>query len=271
MNIFKTVLSFLVVRPVRSKPIRASARGSPRTSNGVRITLFVSYIFDCVRYTIYDTRFTLLLLPVLLSGAGCQFYTVAAPMAEYYYLNPNKDLSTVGRTALVELENNSSYPQISADVTESLFQALQKKQLFGLVVIRRSDPAWRSLQLGLNSVSQTQSTAAAGSSAYTLDQLVAFHKTLKCDAILLGTITQFRPYPHMAIGLRLKLVDLRDGQLLWAFEQIWDSADKTTELRIKSYFQYQIRSGFEPLREQLVAVSPIEFIKFVTYEVAATL
>ncbi|HUS71950.1 MAG TPA: hypothetical protein VMY06_02705 [Sedimentisphaerales bacterium] len=250
MNTFKTELSLL----------------------GVRITLFVSYILYGIRNAIYDTRFTiLLLLPVLLSASGCQFYTVAAPMAEYYYRNPNKDLSTVGRTALVELENNSSYPQISADVTESLFQALQKKQLFGLAVIRRSDPAWRSLQLGLNSVPQTQSTAAAGSSAYTLDQLVAFHKTLKCDAILLGTITQFKPYPHMAIGLRLKLVDLRDGQLLWAFEQIWDTADKTTELRIKSYFQYQIRSGFEPLREQLVAVSPIEFIKFVVYEVAATL
>ena len=272
MNIFKTVLSFLGVRPVRSKTIRASARGSPRTSNGIRITLFVSLLFDEIRHTIYDSRLTiLLLLPVLLSGSGCQYYTVAAPMAEYYYLNPNKDLSTVGRTALVELENNSSYPQISADVTESLFQALQKKQLFGLAVVHRSDPAWRSLQLGLNSVSQSQSTAAAGSSAYTLDQLVAIHKTLKCDAILLGTITQFSPYPHMAIGLRLKLKDLRDGQLLWAFEQIWDTADKTTELRIKSYFQYQIRSGFEPLREQLVAVSPIEFIKFVTYEVAETL
>jgi hypothetical protein len=75
----------------------------------------------------------------------------------------------------------------------------------------------------------------------------------------------------MAIGLRLKLVDLRDGQLLWALEQIWDSSDKTTEHRIKSYFKYQMRSGFAPLREQLVAISPLEFIKFVAYEVAETL
>jgi hypothetical protein len=212
-----------------------------------------------------------LVLPVLLSGTGCRFYTIPAPMAEYYYLNPNKDLSTVGRAALVELDNNSDYPQISTDVTEALFRALQKKQLFGLTFVRRTDPAWRSLQPDVSSDSQTKNRALEAPSKYTLDQLVATHKALKCDAILIGTITQFRPYPHMAIGLRLKLVDLRDGQLLWAFEQIWDTADKTTEDRIKSYFQYQIRSGFEPLREQLVAVSPLEFIKFVTYEVAATL
>ena len=248
MNSLKIVLSYLVVR----------------------VPLFVSHIFDKVWYAIYDSRFTtLLLLPLLLSA--CQYYRVAAPMPEYYYLNPDKDLSTVGRTALVELDNKSSYPQISTDVTESLFQALQKKQLFGLTIVRQNDPAWHSLQLDSNSGSQTQNSAFGVPSAYTPDQLTAIHETLKCDAVLIGTITQFEPYPHMAIGLRLKLVDLRDGQLLWALEQIWDSSDKTTEYRIKNYFQSQIRSGFAPLHEQLVTVSPLKFIRFVAYEVAATL
>jgi hypothetical protein len=71
--------------------------------------------------------------------------------------------------------------------------------------------------------------------------------------------------------MRLKLLDLTDGQLAWALEQVWDSGDKTTELRIKDYFQRQKRQGFAPLREQLAVISPIEFLKFVTYEVAETL
>ncbi|MHC4734152.1 MAG: hypothetical protein ACYTDW_06780 [Planctomycetota bacterium] len=238
--------------------------------NVASITLLISHIFDEIRHTIYALRFTiLLLLPVLLSA--CQFHRVDAPMPEYYYLNPDKDLSTVGRTALVELDNKSSYPQISTDVTEALFQALQKKQPFGLAIVRRNNPAWRSLQLDLNSGYQMQNSALAVPPTYTLEQLTAIRKTLKCDAVLIGTISQFKPYPHMAIGLRLKLVDLRDGQLLWALEQIWDSSDKTTEYRINSYFQYQMRTGYAPLREQLVAVSPLEFIKFVAYEVAETL
>ena len=199
-------------------------------------------------------------LPYLLAFliSGCQSHEASKPAADYYYLNPNKRLTTIGRVAIVELENDSSYPEISTDITGSLFRALQKRQVFGLTIVRRDDPSWRSLQL-------------EGDSTYSLDQISAIRETLKCDGVLLGTITEFRPYPHMAVGLRLKLLDMRDGQLLWALEQVWDSADKAIEKRTKSYFKTQKASGFAPLHEQLATVSPLEFIKFVSYEVAATL
>ena len=106
-------------------------------------------------------RFGILLLLVLLSG--CSVYKASMPAADYYYLNPNKDLSAVGRTALIELDNDSSYPQISTDVTEVFFQALQKKQVFGLTVVRQNDPVWRSLQLDVDST-------------YTLEQLFAMRE-----------------------------------------------------------------------------------------------
>jgi len=201
-------------------------------------------------------KMLLVLLPVLLSG--CQVYTTIAPAQDYYYLNPEKDLASLGRVAIVELDNDSSYPAIRADVTEALFQALQKKQVFGLAFVHQSNPAWRSLHLDMNST-------------YTFDQLAAIRKALKCDAVLTGTITEYHPYPHMAVGLRLKLADLTDGQLVWALEQVWDTADKTTEYRIKDYFHSQLRSGFAPLHEELVAISSLKFIKFVAYEVAGTL
>jgi len=208
-------------------------------------------------YCIYKRRTTiLLLLPVLL--LSCRFYRAPVPSADYYYLNPDKDLSAIGRVAIIELDSDSSYPQVSTDVTEALFQALQKKQLFSLTIVRRGDSEWRSLQLDSDP-------------PYTLEQLFAIRRTLRCDAVLMGTFTGYRPYPHMTIGLRLKLLDLADGRLLWAFEQIWDSADKKTEHQIKRFFSAQMRSGFGPLRERLVVISPLRFIKFVAYEVAETL
>jgi len=198
----------------------------------------------------------LVLMAVLL--LGCNSRKTSAPVTDYYYLNPYKKLTTLGRVAIVELENDSSYPQISADITGSLFRSLQKRQVFGLTIVRRDDPSWRSLQLD-------------GDSTYSLEQILAIRQTLKCDGVLLGTVTEYRPYPHMAVGLRLKLLDMRDGRLLWALEQVWDSADKTTKERTKDYFKTEKGSGFEPLNEQLATVSPIEFLKFVSYEVAATL
>lgn len=198
----------------------------------------------------------LLLLPLLL--AGCLFDGVSKTAMNSYYINPHKQLNAIGKVAVLELNNNSSFPQVSVDVTDALFMALQKKQIFSLMIVRRNDPAWRNLQLD-------------GDSTYSLEQLLAIRKTLNCNAVLAGTITQYKPYPHVLIGLRLRMVDLNDGQLIWAFEQVWDGTNKATESRIKNYFQNQIRSNFAPLNQQLIIVSPLEFIKFVAYEVAETL
>ena len=235
MNRSATVLSYLLTRNSSfiARYSRQRSRAASRKSWGM--------IF--------------LLLAILLSG--CRTHSASAPVSDYYYLNPNNKLSTIGRVAIVELDNDSSYPEISTDITQALYQALQKRQVFGLTVVRQHDPSWRSLQLDRDST-------------YTLEKLLAIREALRCDGVLLGTVTEYRPYPHMTVGLRMKLLDLRDGQLQWALEQIWDSADKTTEKHIKSYFKSEKRSGFAPLHEKLAAVSPLEFIKFVSYEVAGT-
>lgn len=256
MNSSRTVLSYLVARCSSLPRFRGDNFCFRRNDvNTAKAGVAPAEARACSLS--YISRVAILLLPAALLS-GCITYNKASAPADYYYLNPNKSLATVGRVAIVELDNDSSYPKISADIIEKLYQALQKKQIFGLTIVRQNDPSWRSLQLDLDS-------------KYALKQLSAIRETLKCDAVLLGTITEFRPYPHMTIGLRLKLIDLRDGQLLWALEQIWDSADKTTEYRIKDYFHSQKRSGYAPLYERLAAVSSLEFIKFVSYEVAETL
>jgi hypothetical protein len=202
----------------------------------------------CILYSV----FCILLL------TGCRFYQPSESKQVYSYLNKEKDLSTLGRVALVELDNDSSLPQISTDITEALFLAIQKKQIFGLTVVNQDDSAWRSIGLGSDTI-------------HTLEQLLALHEVLNCNAVMLGTVTQYESYPHMSVGLRLRLLDLRDGQLLWALEQVWDSSDKTTERQIKTYFQDQRRSGLAYLGEKLTVVSSRKFIQFVAFKVAETL
>jgi hypothetical protein len=190
--------------------------------------------------------------------SSCRLYRDSGPMEGAYYLNTEKDLRSVGRVVLIELTNESRYPQISTDVTEALYLAAQKKQLFGLTVVTQDDTEWRGLHSELNLTPS-------------LNQLSVIRDTLKCDAVMVGTITGYQPYPRMTIGIRLKLLDLSDGNILWALEQVWDSADRSTEARIKNYFQSEMRSGFAPLQEELVTMSSLKFIKFVAYEIAETL
>ncbi|MCX5645712.1 MAG: hypothetical protein NTZ17_13705 [Phycisphaerae bacterium] len=192
----------------------------------------------------------------LLAACSCESQQDDA-MANAYYLSPNKDLRRLGRIALVEMDAASSSPEIAAAVTDSLFLETQKKQVFGVMVVRRDDPMWQSLQENLDSLQA-------------LRQLVAVREALNCNGLLVGTVTRYQPYPHMVLGLRLKLLDLTDGQLLWGMEQVWDSADRSIQKRIKTYLKDQRRSEQSGLHEELVVVSPLTFCKFVAYEVAGT-
>jgi hypothetical protein len=111
---------------------------------------------------------------------------------------------------------------------------------------------------------------AQGSKA-PIQRLADIRSSLKCDALLVGTVTEYKPYPHLAVGLRLKMIDLSDGQLVWGYEQIWDTADKTCEQRAEKYYRTQKNTDFSLLRKKLISASSIEFLKFVSFEVSQTL
>jgi len=190
--------------------------------------------------------------------SGCIGSKRHNPETAYYYLNPHKDLKDLGRVALLELANESAYPKISSDVTDGLYGAIQKRQVFGIMVVRQNDPRWQNLQLGKFD-------------DYTLEQLAAIHKTLKADAVLRGTVTRYEPFPHLILGLRMELTDLTDGQLLWAAAQIWDAADQSTQARIRDYYKTSLLPKADSLEVGLGTVSSLRFIEFVTYEVAKTI
>jgi hypothetical protein len=190
------------------------------------------------------------LLPFALI-CGCEADDGNAPMEKSFYLNPYKDVHSLGRVTLVELENLSDYPNVPSEMTTALHLALQKKQIFGLNVLREDDPLCRSLRQKLSSLDG-------------LKQIGTMRESLKSDAVLIGTITQYQPYPRMTIGLRLTLLDLTDGDVLWGLEQIWDSGDSSTRKRI-SYW-----SSAASLQEELVVMSSLNFCKFVAYEAAQT-
>ena len=189
--------------------------------------------------------------------SGCQ-QTSQRPLSDYSYLEADRPIEKTGRITLIELSCDSTPPQIATDVTDALFEAMQKKRVFGLTVVRRDDPALESLQLD-------------HSGTYTLEQLSAMRKTLQCDAVLTGEITVFKPYPHLDLGLRLKLIDLTDGQLIWAMEYVWDTTDKATRDRIDRYYTDHTLVGFSSLQERLGTISQIKFFKFVAYETSRTL
>lgn len=189
---------------------------------------------------------------------GCASNASKNPLSEYYFLSPNTDVSQLGPTVLLELSNNSEFPRISTDATEALFQAMQQRGLFGMSVLRQEDAEWQQLNLG-------------NFEQYTLEQLDAIRSTLQCRAIISGSVTTFSPYPHLKVGLRLKLMDLNSGETLWAFEYIWDTADEAIQARIQKFYTHKNLLGLPESKDRLGSVSSLKFMKFVAHETSQTL
>lgn len=186
--------------------------------------------------------------------AGCSGRILNVPL-----VTPEQAAATtnIKSICLVEPHNKTTYPQISGDVAECLYQAIQKKHLFNLSVLKQTDLAWKNLPILPDSV-------------YTFEQLSAARKMLGVDAVIVGAVTSYSPYPNMAIGIKLKLIDLRDARVCWTIDHVWDTADKTTESQLKKYFEKQLRNDYSPLNEQLAVLSSLNFLKFVTYDIAET-
>ncbi|NLK41248.1 MAG: hypothetical protein GX298_04245, partial [Planctomycetes bacterium] len=192
-------------------------------------------------------------------ASGCQkLVFVQLPRTDHYYVNPQVDFTTIGRIALLELDNQTAQPDLSETFTQVLADALGKRHLFSVQKVMRTDPLWQTQQLD-------------NISSYSLDDLAAARGTLKVDAILFGQIRHYMSFPHLQIAINLKMVDTRSGKLIWAFEDVWDSNDKQVQGRMEKYFKEQMRTGYEPMNWQILITSPRAFANFVAYEIAETL
>ncbi len=77
-----------------------------------------------------------------------------------------------------------------------------------------------------------------------LDFLSSLKNEIGVDGILFCRLTRYHPYPPMAIGWNLKLVDATDGQVWWAADEMFDLSDPTVvtaarrwELKHQKYYQ----------------------------------
>ncbi len=188
---------------------------------------------------------------------GCTVVNPVVPETGQYYINPDADFSRIGRVVVFEFENQTEYPAGSVDLTQAVTEGLQRKNLFNLRIIPRQSEVWQDMRLD--------------KPAFSNQELLDIRKRLSADAILLGRVKGYQPYPHLMSSLNLKLIDLNTGGILWGLEQIWDSTDQSVQRRMKMYYRDKMGSEYEPLNWKVLITSPREFHKFVADEVAQTL
>lgn len=164
-------------------------------------------------------RFASLLVVAAL--AGCQSMPLYdGARSGPFYRPPNvqgapKLPETVRRIAL--LPSAAQFP-----VTEETLTRIDQSLALGLSHAARAEvtPVTRDQLAYLTGARQWLSTAVLPSNF-----LSKIDGATGADAVLLIDIIDYSPYPPLRIGIRAKLVQFSTGQVLWAFDNLFDASN----------------------------------------------
>jgi hypothetical protein len=118
---------------------------------------------------------------------------------------------------------------------------------------------------------RTGSDFWTGSEVLPNDFLTGLREQYGCDAVLFCQLTEFRSYSPLAVGWRMRLVEVRSRQTLWAVDEMFDGGNASV---LSGATQYQAaeegpvskRSGHWP-----ISVSPRRFAQYAAAQILATL
>src|SRR5581483_10743004 len=75
-----------------------------------------------------------------------------------------------------------------------------------------------------------------GGEALPPDFLESLQRLYGADAVVFCQLTEFRGFEPLAVGWRLKLVDLRNGKILWADDEILDARNPAVAAQVRRFY-----------------------------------
>ena len=199
-----------------------------------------------------------IILLALLSSAFCACTKNQNAVAVLRYYRDDASVNKISRVVFVEIHEDTGYPDIAKRMTLNLASKLSDRCKFHVDIVNETHSDLQDIDLTKRE-------------AYTLAELARIRKALRCDAILFGKLQRYNPYPRHSVGLHLRLVDLRDGKVIWAIDDVWDATDKSVAKRIDNYYFDEKDKQFAPVNSEYAMMSTNAFQDFISYEISRTM
>lgn len=103
------------------------------------------------------------------------------------------------------------------------------------------------------------------------DFFTILRETSACDAVLFARLTVFRPYPPLAVGWRLRLVDAQSGRTIWSADEVFDGGQPSVQNGARRHQLTEDRSADTAPDEWFMQNSPSRFAEYTAARLFATL
>jgi hypothetical protein len=80
-----------------------------------------------------------------------------------------------------------------------------------------------------------------------------------CEGVLFDHLTVYRPYPPLAVGWRMSLVDAADRTTYWTVDEVFDAGSPAVIKAAQTYFRGQMNQPSVELDSTAVLTSPRRF------------
>lgn len=175
-----------------------------------------------------------------------------------HFVSDPRDFDTVRRVMVLPFTPAPGVRQDGPHIRSSFVRELAKLQRFEVVPLPERASEHEEIH------------ASVMRGRLSTDALVALSTRYQVDGVLIGSITSYRAYPPMNLGLRLQLVSLHSGRTVWAAEGIYDANDA----RILEDVEHYAHSFAAPESSmhgwEINLISPDKYATFVAHRLAAT-
>lgn len=191
----------------------------------------------------------------LLSLVSCASTSLPRPV--HFYRGPALDEDGPRRVVLLPLGSEAA---AGADAVTGVFATeLSKLGLFDVVPVPESAlPEIEGRRVRLYGV-------------YRLEDLIEIGRRHLADGVLVGSVTDYRPYPPLRLGMRLELLSTRTGRVLWSADASFDAHDRGTRSLIRRYHRKRAGASDSLMEGEVYLVSIDRFTRFACHQVVRTL
>ena len=200
-------------------------------------------------------------LLVLVALAGCASDGATPPpvaIAQSHVQAPS-DGRVIRRVVVPPFEDVSGLPAEAEGLRSAFIRALAQRQ------------ACEVVPLGAQHLRDVMPTGVMREGVVPRDTLIALARRFRADGVLFATVTHWKPYEPMSLGLRVDLVSASTGEVIWNAHGLFDAARQDVQQDVRNWHDTDQASTTSLEGWRVALISPARFAAYVSDRIVGTM